>query len=50
MPSRDHKFVCLHICCCRHHTRFAYRSTETSWSRNWSSWNQSMPARGARWL
>jgi len=25
MPSRDHKFLCLHICCRRHHTRFAYR-------------------------
>jgi len=50
MPSKDHKFVGLNICCRRHHTRFAYRPSETSWSRNRSSWNQSMQARSARRL
>jgi len=30
MPSTDHKFVGLHICCRRHHTRLAYRPSETS--------------------
>jgi len=34
----------------RHHRHFAYRPSETSWSRNRSSWNQSMPARNTHRL